>query len=179
MGRCSAGEGLSLPPSLLMTHPCLRPAHSLCSQVSPGSVHLLRVVEDFIHLVGDALKAFQSSLIVTDNLGTRMQAGGGGARFHRTVSPWVRGSVKGCFCFALLFTSLVFPPLNTMLLSFYVFPPSCVPSSWHPCISLLCWFQLLCVSPGVCLPESVSSPGCLCYLPICLWCALPTLPPLQ
>uniref|UniRef100_A0A4X2JWG7 Adhesion G protein-coupled receptor B2 n=1 Tax=Vombatus ursinus TaxID=29139 RepID=A0A4X2JWG7_VOMUR len=37
-------------------------------QVSPGSVHLLRVVEDFIHLVGDALKAFQSSLIVTDNL---------------------------------------------------------------------------------------------------------------
>ncbi|XP_038613900.1 LOW QUALITY PROTEIN: adhesion G protein-coupled receptor B2 [Tachyglossus aculeatus] len=37
-------------------------------QVTPGSVHLLRVVEDFIHLVGDALKAFQSSLIVTDNL---------------------------------------------------------------------------------------------------------------
>lgn len=38
-------------------------------------MHLLRVVEDFIHLVGDALKAFQSSLIVTDNLGTRRQAG--------------------------------------------------------------------------------------------------------
>lgn len=37
-------------------------------------MHLLRVVEDFIHLVGDALKAFQSSLIVTDNLGTRRQA---------------------------------------------------------------------------------------------------------
>ncbi|XP_058855441.1 adhesion G protein-coupled receptor B2-like isoform X1 [Acipenser ruthenus] len=37
-------------------------------QVSPGSVHLMRVVEDFIHLIGDALKAFQSSLIVTDNL---------------------------------------------------------------------------------------------------------------
>ncbi|XP_075629884.1 adhesion G protein-coupled receptor B2 isoform X3 [Balearica regulorum gibbericeps] len=37
-------------------------------QVSPGSVHLMKVVEDFIHLVGDALKAFQSSLIVTDNL---------------------------------------------------------------------------------------------------------------
>ncbi|XP_041089778.1 adhesion G protein-coupled receptor B2 isoform X3 [Polyodon spathula] len=37
-------------------------------QVSPGSVHLMRVVEDFIHLIGDALKAFQSSLIVADNL---------------------------------------------------------------------------------------------------------------
>ncbi|XP_075764622.1 adhesion G protein-coupled receptor B2 isoform X2 [Pelodiscus sinensis] len=37
-------------------------------QVSPGTVHLMRVVEDFIHLVGDALKAFQSSLVVTDNL---------------------------------------------------------------------------------------------------------------
>ena len=45
--------------------------------MSPGSVHLLRVVEDFIHLVGDALKAFQSSLIVTDNLGTKRQAGEG------------------------------------------------------------------------------------------------------
>lgn len=40
-------------------------------QVSPGSVHLMKVVEDFIHLVGNALKAFQSSLIVTDNLGER------------------------------------------------------------------------------------------------------------
>ncbi|XP_071623866.1 adhesion G protein-coupled receptor B2 isoform X7 [Heliangelus exortis] len=37
-------------------------------QVSPGSVHLMKVVEDFIHLVGDALKDFHSSLIVTDNL---------------------------------------------------------------------------------------------------------------
>uniref|UniRef100_A0A670Y3T7 Adhesion G protein-coupled receptor B2 n=1 Tax=Pseudonaja textilis TaxID=8673 RepID=A0A670Y3T7_PSETE len=37
-------------------------------QVLPGSVLLMKVVEDFIHLVGGALKAFQSSLIVTDNL---------------------------------------------------------------------------------------------------------------
>ncbi|XP_064408157.1 adhesion G protein-coupled receptor B2 [Latimeria chalumnae] len=42
-------------------------------QVSPGSIHLMRVVEDFIHLVGYALKAFQSSLIVTDNLVTSIQ----------------------------------------------------------------------------------------------------------
>lgn len=60
----------------------LDPLHTLCPQVSPGSVHLLRVVEDFIHLVGDALKAFQSSLIVTDNLGTRREARQGrGPRF--------------------------------------------------------------------------------------------------
>ncbi|NXE93210.1 AGRB2 protein, partial [Menura novaehollandiae] len=49
-------------------------------QVSPGSVHLMKVVEDFIHLVGDALKAFQSSLIVTDNLGERRGGRGGGGR---------------------------------------------------------------------------------------------------
>ncbi|XP_071432923.1 adhesion G protein-coupled receptor B2 isoform X5 [Pithys albifrons albifrons] len=42
-------------------------------QVSPGSVHLMKVVEDFIHLVGEALNAFQSSLIVTDNLVTSIQ----------------------------------------------------------------------------------------------------------
>ncbi|XP_067389839.1 adhesion G protein-coupled receptor B2 [Emydura macquarii macquarii] len=42
-------------------------------QVSPGSVHLMKVVEDFIHLVGDALKAFQSSLVVTDNLVVSIQ----------------------------------------------------------------------------------------------------------
>lgn len=60
-----------------MAHSYLGPLHPFCPQVSPGSVHLLRVVEDFIHLVGDALKAFQSSLIVTDNLGTERQAGEG------------------------------------------------------------------------------------------------------
>lgn len=60
-----------------MTHLHLGLLHTLCPQVSPGSVHLLRVVEDFIHLVGDALKAFQSSLIVTDNLGTGVPQGGG------------------------------------------------------------------------------------------------------
>lgn len=64
-----------------MTDPCLGPLYTLCLQVSPGSVHLLRVVEDFIHLVGDALKAFQSSLIVTDNLGT-------GGRLGRRGWTW-------------------------------------------------------------------------------------------
>lgn len=59
--------------------------------MSPGSVHLLRVVEDFIHLVGDALKAFQSSLIVTDNLGTRMQAGEGVLDAIRTFAPYFPG----------------------------------------------------------------------------------------
>lgn len=57
-------------------------------QVSPGSVHLMKVVEDFIHLVGDALKAFQSSLIVTDNLGERWDGGGASAGAgSRPVTP--------------------------------------------------------------------------------------------
>ncbi|XP_069051483.1 adhesion G protein-coupled receptor B2 isoform X5 [Lepisosteus oculatus] len=42
-------------------------------QASPGSVHLMRVVEDFIHLIGEAQKAFQSSLFVTDNLMVTIQ----------------------------------------------------------------------------------------------------------
>ncbi|XP_051728934.1 adhesion G protein-coupled receptor B2 isoform X14 [Ctenopharyngodon idella] len=37
-------------------------------QVSPGSVLLMRVVEDFIHLIGEAQKPFQSFLVVTNNL---------------------------------------------------------------------------------------------------------------
>ncbi|XP_036397842.1 adhesion G protein-coupled receptor B2-like isoform X1 [Megalops cyprinoides] len=42
-------------------------------QVSPGSMLLMRVVEDFIHLVGEAQKPFQSSLIITDNLMVTIQ----------------------------------------------------------------------------------------------------------
>lgn len=54
-------------------------------------MHLLRVVEDFIHLVGDALKAFQSSLIVTDNLGKRSQAGKGVLDTIRALAPYFPG----------------------------------------------------------------------------------------
>ncbi|XP_035385079.1 adhesion G protein-coupled receptor B2 isoform X2 [Electrophorus electricus] len=37
-------------------------------QVSPGAVLLMRVLEDFIHLIGEAQKPFQSFLVVTTNL---------------------------------------------------------------------------------------------------------------
>ncbi|KAI7799063.1 putative brain-specific angiogenesis inhibitor 2-like [Triplophysa rosa] len=37
-------------------------------QVSPGAVLLMRVIEDFIHLIGEAQKPFQSFLVVTNNL---------------------------------------------------------------------------------------------------------------
>ncbi|KAE8624442.1 hypothetical protein XENTR_v10005948 [Xenopus tropicalis] len=37
-------------------------------QVAPGSILLMKVLEDYIHLIGDALKPFQSSIIVTENL---------------------------------------------------------------------------------------------------------------
>lgn len=64
------GAILRIPPRALgQEDPATAALLSLYPQVSPGSVHLMKVVEDFIHLVGGALKAFQSSLIVTDNLG--------------------------------------------------------------------------------------------------------------
>ncbi|XP_060164698.1 adhesion G protein-coupled receptor B2 isoform X13 [Globicephala melas] len=75
-------------------------------QVAPGSVHLLRVVEDFIHLVGDALKAFQSSLIVTDNLVISIQREPVSAvssditfpmRGRRGMKDWVRYSEDRLF----------------------------------------------------------------------------------
>lgn len=66
------GHGVCVPPTVDTP-----PELLALPQVSPGSVHLMKVVEDFIHLVGDALKAFQSSLIVTDNLGERRGARGG------------------------------------------------------------------------------------------------------
>ncbi|XP_073884198.1 adhesion G protein-coupled receptor B2 isoform X19 [Macaca fascicularis] len=74
--------------------------------VSPGSVHLLRVVEDFIHLVGDALKAFQSSLIVTENLVISIQREPVSAvssditfpmRGRRGMKDWVRHSEDRLF----------------------------------------------------------------------------------
>uniref|UniRef100_A0A8C7CR76 Adhesion G protein-coupled receptor B2 n=1 Tax=Oncorhynchus kisutch TaxID=8019 RepID=A0A8C7CR76_ONCKI len=37
-------------------------------QVSPGAAHLMRILEDFIHLIGDDQKPFQSFLVVTNNL---------------------------------------------------------------------------------------------------------------
>ncbi|XP_067112421.1 LOW QUALITY PROTEIN: adhesion G protein-coupled receptor B2 [Osmerus mordax] len=37
-------------------------------QVSPGAGLLMRVLEDFIHLIGEAQKPFQSFLVVTNNL---------------------------------------------------------------------------------------------------------------
>jgi len=69
-------------------------------------VHLLRVVEDFIHLVGDALKAFQSSLIVTDNLVISIQREPVSAvssditfpmRGRRGMKDWVRHSEDRLF----------------------------------------------------------------------------------
>ena len=38
------------------------------SQVSPGAAMSMRILEDFIHLIGDAQKPFQSVLVVTNNL---------------------------------------------------------------------------------------------------------------
>ncbi|XP_077937247.1 brain-specific angiogenesis inhibitor 2 isoform X18 [Gasterosteus aculeatus] len=37
-------------------------------QVTPGAALLMRIIEDFIHLIGEAQKPFQSFLVVTSNL---------------------------------------------------------------------------------------------------------------
>ncbi|KAG7258826.1 hypothetical protein CRUP_030802, partial [Coryphaenoides rupestris] len=37
-------------------------------QVAPGAALLMRIVEDFIHLIGEVQKPFQSVLVVTNNL---------------------------------------------------------------------------------------------------------------
>lgn len=42
--------------------------HSSNPQVAPGAALLMRILEDFIHLIGEAQKPFQSFLVVTNNL---------------------------------------------------------------------------------------------------------------
>lgn len=37
-------------------------------QVAPGAASLMRTLEDFIHLIGEAQKPFQSFLVATNNL---------------------------------------------------------------------------------------------------------------
>lgn len=37
-------------------------------QVAPSAALLMRILEDFIHLIGEAQKPFQSFLVVTNNL---------------------------------------------------------------------------------------------------------------
>lgn len=41
---------------------------SFYPQVAPGAALLMRILEDFIHLIGEAQKPFQSFLVVTNNL---------------------------------------------------------------------------------------------------------------
>ncbi|KAJ8289404.1 hypothetical protein GJAV_G00000930 [Gymnothorax javanicus] len=75
-------------------------------QVSPGSLLLMRVVEDFIHLVGGAQKAFQSILIITDNLMLTVQREPASAvssdmnfpmKGRRGMKDWARSSEDKLF----------------------------------------------------------------------------------
>lgn len=156
-----------------MTHRHLGPLHTLCPQVSPGSVHLLRVVEDFIHLVGDALKAFQSSLIVTDNLGTGSQPGCrmwwkpglGGGGMVSSISLFLEAPsfphLTSCLYLFLLHLCVVF---------LYVRTP---PRLWVGANLCVCF----CL-PGVRLPHIclfLVSVSCVCLS----WCELPSSIPLQ
>lgn len=160
-----------------MTHRHLGPLYTLCPQVSPGSVHLLRVVEDFIHLVGDALKAFQSSLIVTDNLGTgswqgcRMWwnpgLGGGGmvssiSLFLEALSfPHLTSFLYLSMFFLLLHLCVVFlyvriPPASGLVRT-WVYASAFLVSASPTSVSSLC-LSPVSVCPGVgCHPPSPCS----------------------
>lgn len=160
-------RGLGFQASPPTPHPCLGPLYPLCLQVSPGSVHLLRVVEDFIHLVGDALKAFQSSLIVTDNLGTRGQAREVGAGCGGTRAAVGEGWFLRVPPISLALWALCFPRLTPSLyLSPCLFPSST--PVWFPCVrvSHVFVYQPGCLCPGVCLSRTGffprHSPLCLC-----------------
>ncbi|KAJ3608865.1 hypothetical protein NHX12_023395, partial [Muraenolepis orangiensis] len=59
-------------------------------QVSPGAALLMRILEDFIHLIGEAQKPFQSVLVVTNNLMITIQREPGSA-----VSSDINFPMKG------------------------------------------------------------------------------------
>lgn len=65
MGDAESLHGVIIPttPWTLLTS--LRPHDH---QVTPGAALLMRIIEDFIHLIGEAQKPFQSFLVVTSNL---------------------------------------------------------------------------------------------------------------
>lgn len=160
-----------------MDHLHLGPLHTSCPQVSPGSVHLLRVVEDFIHLVGDALKAFQSSLIVTDNLGTGGRWGG--------CWLWSPGPRGGGMVSEAAPVPLSWGPVFSIVHSYLYFSlhvPS-LPSSLC-CVSLcvgLCTSGLvpILVSASaflVCVPHMSLSFVSVLHVSVCLCCPPPRPP---
>ncbi|KAJ3608776.1 hypothetical protein NHX12_023306 [Muraenolepis orangiensis] len=70
-------------------------------QVSPGAALLMRILEDFIHLIGEAQKPFQSFLVVTNNLMITIQREPGSAvssdinfpmKGRRGMKDWARSA---------------------------------------------------------------------------------------
>lgn len=53
---------------MIDSHPLLSLFSSLHLQVAPGAALLMRILEDFIHLIGEAQKPFQSFLVSANNL---------------------------------------------------------------------------------------------------------------
>uniref|UniRef100_A0A665WT11 Adhesion G protein-coupled receptor B2 n=1 Tax=Echeneis naucrates TaxID=173247 RepID=A0A665WT11_ECHNA len=50
------------------------PSNHMHDDVAPGAALLMRILEDFIHLIGEAQKPFQSFLVVTNNLSKSQKA---------------------------------------------------------------------------------------------------------
>ena len=139
-------------------------------------MHLLRVVEDFIHLVGDALKAFQSSLIVTDNLGTGGWQGAGAGCGVQALTG------EGWFLRLFLSLSLCWGPVFPFNSFFVPFSPCFSPAPPMCRVSVrvptpLGWRQprYVCIRPpGVCPPTFLFPWVCLlCVCLSLLWPAIP------
>uniref|UniRef100_A0A672KL19 Adhesion G protein-coupled receptor B2 n=1 Tax=Sinocyclocheilus grahami TaxID=75366 RepID=A0A672KL19_SINGR len=80
----------------------------VCLWVSPGSMLLMRVVEDFIHLIGEAQKPFQSFLVVTNNLSKFPWHGHNDINFpmkgRRGMKDWARSADDKLFIPKEVFT---------------------------------------------------------------------------
>ncbi|KAM6959330.1 LOW QUALITY PROTEIN: adhesion G protein-coupled receptor B2 [Aplochiton taeniatus] len=83
-------------------------------QVSPGAALLMRILEDFIHLIGEAQKPFQSFLVVTNNLMVTIQREPVSAvssdinfpmKGRRGVKDWARTAEDKLFIPKEVFTS--------------------------------------------------------------------------
>uniref|UniRef100_A0A8C7X1D2 Adhesion G protein-coupled receptor B2 n=1 Tax=Oryzias sinensis TaxID=183150 RepID=A0A8C7X1D2_9TELE len=106
-------------------------------QVAPGAALLMRILEDFIHLIGEAQKPFQSFLVVTNNLMVTIQREPVSAvssdinfpmKGRRGMKDWARTSEDKLYIPKKVFTSpteekKTAPPLLTSVNSSFLTEP--------------------------------------------------------
>uniref|UniRef100_A0A3P9K619 AGRL2-4 GAIN subdomain A domain-containing protein n=1 Tax=Oryzias latipes TaxID=8090 RepID=A0A3P9K619_ORYLA len=108
-------------------------------QVAPGAALLMRILEDFIHLIGEAQKPFQSFLVVTNNLMVTIQREPVSAvssdinfpmKGRRGMKDWARTSEDKLYIPKKVFTIYIYiyikktaPPLLTSVNSSFLTEP--------------------------------------------------------